>query len=63
MAHRRVLCGYGGRLSPEPDELDDLHNFDDRTLASLAGTNVAHPADELADLLRGLDRFQDRRFK
>jgi hypothetical protein len=55
-----TICGYGGNEAPAVDELDDLRNFDDRTLVSLVGTNVAHPADDMADLCRSLDRWQDR---
>lgn len=58
-----TLCGYGGTLPPSADELDDLRNFDDRTLLSLVGNNVAHPSDDMADLIRGLDRFGDRKFR
>lgn len=47
---------------PAEDVADLDTGFDDRTLASLVGVNVAHPDDEMASLLRGLDRWGDKRF-
>lgn len=44
-------------------DVENLRNFDDRTLSSLIGRNVAHPDDELADVVRSLDRWQDRKFR
>lgn len=57
---QRTLCGYGGTLAPEHGELDTLANFDDRSLATLVGTNVAHLDDETATILRSLERWGDR---
>lgn len=54
---------YVGKLLPTAAELDDLSNFDDRSLATLAGSNVAHPSDDMSDLLRSLDRWGDRPIK
>lgn len=57
-----ILATWGNsKLPPHDADLPDF--FDDRTLASLVGANVAHPADEMADLIRGLDRWGDRRVK